>query len=158
MMRQLLRPFAMFGAPLSRRAIFGRLVRIGLLASAVRSLPALAATSDTELRALAELVRKLVPHAGLDQAVYLDAATTIRGTLAPTAQEVDGALQRLGALADGELPASDVLLTRMRTAAVEAVYRDPRVFELIGYGGNALAKGGYLRTFNNMDWLPGEKE
>jgi hypothetical protein len=156
MMRQLLKPFTVLGLPLSRRAILGKLARIGILASAARALPVAAAKDDADLRALAALVREFVPHPSLEEEVYLDAARTIRGAMTVSAQQVDAALRRLREHRDGKLPDSDQFLFQVRTAAVEAMYRDPRVFELIGYGGNAVAKGGYLGSFNNIDWLPGQ--
>jgi len=154
MMRRLLKPF--FAAPLSRRAILGTLARFGLLASAAPALSA-ATKPDADLLALAGLVRELVPHP-LDEAVFLDAAISIRGAMSVTAREVDDGLRRLRAGGSGELPATDAFLSRMRTAAVEAIYRDPRTWDLIGYGGNALAKGGYTGNFDNIDWLPGERK
>lgn len=157
MMRQWLKPLALLGAPLRRRAILATLARIGVLASAVRALPA-AATDDRELRPLAGLIRELVPHPSLDESVYLDAARTVRGSMPVTAQQIDNALEQLKQRDGGELPGADQYLVQLRTVAVEAIYRDPRVWELIGYGGNALAKGGYRASFNNIDWLPGEGE
>lgn len=157
MIRQLLRPLAIFSAPFSRRAILRALARIGILASATPALSAAGTKADVELSRLSELVRELVPHP-LQDAVYLDAARAIRGALEVTGAQIDDSLRRLKENASGELPASDPFLARVRTAAVEALYRDPRVWNLIGYGGNALAKGGYVATFDDIDWLPGEKK
>ena len=43
----------------------------------------------------------------------------------------------------------------VRATAAMVLYRDQRVWDLIGYGGNAIAKGGYLhRGFNDINWLP----
>jgi hypothetical protein len=157
MIRQLLRPLAMLTAPLSRRAIVGALGRIGLLASAAPVLSAAGTADDAELRRVANLVRELVPHP-VEEAVYLDAARAIQATLGVTAAQADDCLRRLREGISNELPASDPLVARVRTAAVEALYRDPRVWKLIGYGGNALAKGGYVATFNDIDWLPGARK
>jgi hypothetical protein len=154
MLRQLLRPFAIFTVPLSRRAILGALARIGILGSAAPVLSAAGTKDDAELRSVAYLIRELVPHA-VEEAVYLDAARAIQIALGVTAAQANDCLRRLRKNVDGELPASDPLIGRVRIAAVEALYRDPRVWELIGYGGNALAKGGYVTTFNDIDWLPG---
>ncbi|MEX2525288.1 MAG: hypothetical protein WD750_10040 [Gammaproteobacteria bacterium] len=44
----------------------------------------------------------------------------------------------------------------VRNTAAQVLYRDERVWKLIGYGGNALARGGYLDSFDNIDWLPDE--
>ena len=156
-MRQWLKPIAGLGIPLQRRSILAMLTRIGILVSAIRALPVPAATEDRELRTLAELIRELVPHPSLDELVYVDAAKTIRGAMSVTPQQIDTALGQLQGRHGGELPGQDQFLMQLRTAAVEAVYRDPRVWELIGYGGNALAKGGYRSSFNNIDWLPGDK-
>lgn len=42
----------------------------------------------------------------------------------------------------------------VRGTAATVLYRDQRVWDLLGYGGNAIAKGGYLGSFNNINWLP----
>jgi hypothetical protein len=157
MIRQLLRPFAILTAPLSRRAVVGALGRIGILASAAPAVSAAGTRDDAEVRSVANLIRELVPHA-VDEAVYLDAARAIRAALGVTAEQADDCLRRLREHGSGGLPASDPLIGRVRTAAVEALYRDPRVWKLIGYGGNALAKGGYVATFNDIDWLPGARK
>jgi hypothetical protein len=156
MIRRLLRPLAIFSAPLSRRAILNGLARIGVLASATPALSVAAQKDDAELHALAGLIRKLVPHS-VEEAVYLDAAKAVRGAMPVTMPQIDEGLRRLGQQDSGELPA-DAFLDRLRTATVEALYRDPRVWDLIGYGGNALAKGGYLASFDGIDWLPGVKK
>jgi hypothetical protein len=37
----------------------------------------------------------------------------------------------------------------------ELIYRDPQVWALIGFGGSAIEKGGYLHQgFDDIDWLP----
>ena len=48
-----------------------------------------------------------------------------------------------------------VFFNLVRGTAVQVLYRDPEVWQLIGYGGNAMAGGGYLyRGFDDIDWLP----
>jgi hypothetical protein len=43
----------------------------------------------------------------------------------------------------------------VRSAAVVAVYSDPRTWRLIGYEGPSFDQGGYLhRGFNDLNWLP----
>jgi hypothetical protein len=156
-MRRILRPLAVLGAPLSRRAMLRALARMGIMVSAAPALSAAAGKDDGELRALAALVRELVPHA-VDEKVYLDAARTLRGAMELTAGQIDDGLRRLRESPSTDIPEADALLAKLRTAAVEAIYRDPRVWERIGYGGNALAKGGYVASFNDIDWLPPAKE
>lgn len=154
MLRRLLKPLAPGGALLSRRKVLGALTRVGML---LPVLPALTRTvqaqDDAELRALAGLIRELVPHA-VEDAVYRDAATAIRGVLPVTAAQIEDGLRQLRQGDGTDLPGSDPLLAQLRSAAVEALYRDPRVWKLIGYGGNALAKGGYVADYNSIDWLP----
>jgi hypothetical protein len=42
-----------------------------------------------------------------------------------------------------------------RWATTETVMRDFRVWEMVGYQGSAIDKGGYLhRGFDDIDWLP----
>jgi hypothetical protein len=43
----------------------------------------------------------------------------------------------------------------IRSVAVVALYDDPEVHELLGYGGPSFEQGGYLhRGFDDLDWLP----
>ena len=60
--------------------------------------------------------------------------------------------QRLSAL---ETIQDSVFFSVIRNTAVQYIYRDPRVWARVGYGGNALQHGGYLtHGFNDIDWLP----
>ena len=43
----------------------------------------------------------------------------------------------------------------LRAGALEVLYRSPEMFDLVGYGGSAIEKGGYInRGFADIDWLP----
>jgi hypothetical protein len=43
----------------------------------------------------------------------------------------------------------------MRTAAVNSIFNNPKVWRVIGYEGSAVEHGGYVnRGFNDIDWLP----
>ncbi|GAA5155784.1 hypothetical protein GCM10023340_41980 [Nocardioides marinquilinus] len=42
----------------------------------------------------------------------------------------------------------------VRSVAVTTLYDDHEVWELLGYEGASFDKGGYLETFNDLDWLP----
>jgi hypothetical protein len=121
---------------------------------------------------LALLLRDLVPHRALDDTLYMELAGGILNHAAGSLNEelLGAGLDRLDRLAGdvGWLGASaqrrtsilrdlqsDAFFQFVRNAAVEAVYRDPRTWRLIGYGGDAMSKGGYLtRGFDDIDWLP----
>ena len=39
--------------------------------------------------------------------------------------------------------------------AIDVLYRDAEVWEMVGYGGSSLEHGGYLtRGFDDISWLP----
>jgi hypothetical protein len=43
----------------------------------------------------------------------------------------------------------------VRSTAVAEVYSDQRTWQLVGYEGPSVDKGGYInRGFNDLDWLP----
>jgi len=45
----------------------------------------------------------------------------------------------------------------LRNLVADVLYQHPAIWKRLGYGGNALAQGGYVeRGFNDIDWLPKE--
>lgn len=47
----------------------------------------------------------------------------------------------------------------MRRTAIEHLYRNRDVWQLLGYQGSSIEFGGYVdRGFDAIDWLPGESE
>lgn len=128
---------------------------------------------EHELTTLAELSHDLFPHDSLPGSVYQDVAATINERIS-SAPEVfsiirDGILgldrmaghggwgtltyeQRVNMLKQVE---SSPFFTTLTSLVEDALYQHPKVWELLGYGGNALAQGGYIkRGFDDIDWLP----
>ena len=130
------------------------------------------ADTDATADALATLVHDLFPHDDIHQTVYADVARTIiaqeQGSTGDLEMIQDG-LRRLNeAVADGEwrlleeqlrlqalrkLTDSEFLKTMLQRAR-SLLYLRPEIWQLVGYGGNALQQGGYLtRGFDDIDWL-----
>ena len=127
---------------------------------------------DTRRATTAALLRTAFPHDRLPSQFYAGAALVYlseidatpagkaehdrglalldRSRIAPFA-ELPTVIQRgLVAKIDQE-PFFKALLWR----GAELVYRDPRVWALVGYEGSAIEHGGYKdRGFDDIDWLP----
>lgn len=121
---------------------------------------------------LPSILHELFPHPGLGDDFYAEKAGVMwQQFLADPelGRDVGSGLARLATCCSGGWrqagrDARVAALTRMqdekffqalRDSAVTLIYRDPRVWQRIGYGGNALAQGGYLtRGFDHIDWLP----
>ena len=154
---------------LSRRGI---LVRAGQLLLAITGGSRLAratppgGAADAELPGqLAQLIAELFPGLLPGTPFYSDVAAAVlqRATAAPgQLGAVRSGLAKLSAAAEhadwqSVLPRfeSEPFFAFVYSASVELVYRDPRVWDAVGYGGNALARGGYLNNgFDDIDWLP----
>lgn len=169
-----------FSAAISRRTLLALFGRSALFSSALALIPRLASGNagngdkrseqDHQLDLLAGMIKELYPHEALAQEFYREIAHAIRDR-AQTSPETRSALRtgmaRLAALsgADRRVPPAvvpeledEAFFQFIKTAAAEEIYRHPRVWELIGYGGNALARGGYLNQgFNDIGWLPAGK-
>jgi hypothetical protein len=126
-----------------------------------------------ELKTLAAFAYDLFPHRRVPSSLYNDVAARLRQQAAASPESTailrEGLIQlhRLAgppgwpALAGKERENAirrlqgGPFFNMVRGTAVMVLYRDQRVWDLIGYGGNAIAKGGYLhRGFNDIDWLP----
>lgn len=125
---------------------------------------------DREL--LASLARSIFPHDRVPRSLYIRIAERIAGQ----AQDPpgDAAMLRQGLARVRELSGPQgwpklggerrvailqeldggAFFNLIRNTAAQVLYRDEEVWKLIGYGGNAIARGGYLDSFNNIDWLP----
>ena len=121
---------------------------------------------------LATLAHDLFPHDAIPLSVYSEIAGTIiareQGSTGDLEQIAAG-LQQLNMLAGGKewrsldeqariqalkkIESGDffnTILARVR----DLLYLRPEVWQLVGYGGNALAHGGYLtHGFDDIDWL-----
>lgn len=128
-----------------------------------------------ELKTLAAFARDLFPHPRVPSSLYDEIASRLRQQAAASpvtsATLLDGLMQLHSLAGSPGWPAlagkkrEDAIrklqggpfFNLVRGTAVVVLYRDQRVWDLIGYGGNAIAKGGYLhRGFNDINWLPKE--
>jgi hypothetical protein len=152
---------------------------VSLTAVAGSYLPGLAAAQDEDddlhgaanQETLATLVRDLFPHDAVPPSVYAEVARAL------TAQEqgsegdlelIQAGIRALDAAAGGAwrqldepvrlqtlqtatgTPFFNLMLTRSRSL----LYLRPEIWQLVGYGGDALRQGGYLtRGFDDIDWL-----
>ena len=164
---------------ISRRHVLASLARFLPLALCSGSVAQVlrAAESGTDAAPaqalLPSVLRELFPHAGLGDDFYAEMAGALwRQILADPrlAREVESGLAQLATCCSGGWEHAgrdarvaaltgvqgETFFQALRDSAVPLIYRDPRVWERIGYGGNALAQGGYLtRGFDQIDWLPG---
>ena len=127
--------------------------------------------SKQELSTLATLSHDLFPHDSLPGSVYQDVAHTLNERVAAN-QEVfrlirDGMLgldrmagqggwaalayeRRVATLKKIE---TSPFFTTLTSLVEDTLYQHPKVWELVGYGGNALEKGGYLNSLGDIKWL-----
>jgi len=122
---------------------------------------------ESDLQLLAGVAYDLFPFDDLDPALYVQVAQRV------LAQESPAVVQGIAMLRENtrnqpwagvdETQRTDLLallersafFTTMRASAVEVLFRDPAVFDLLGYGGSAIEKGGYInRGFADITWLP----
>jgi hypothetical protein len=120
---------------------------------------------------LTQACRLLFPHDGLPQAVYLEAAREVDrrmkanpefaaaatqavaflGSATPVPWQQATVAQQLAALTAGQ---DSAWFPPLRDAAMESLYRNPQVWQLVGYQGSSIEHGGYLqRGFDDIDWL-----
>lgn len=158
-------------------SITANVVTVGVIAGP--SLPGLVFAADgqtqqagPDLKALATLAHDLFPHDAIAFSVYSEIAGTIiaqeQGSTGDL-EQITAGLQQLNDLSGGrewrdldeqtrvqilkKIESGDffnTILARVRGL----LYLRPEVWQLVGYGGNALAHGGYLtHGFNDIDWL-----
>ena len=167
-------PGGMTGLALSRRALMGRMAVCAALsgmATAARAAEAGVATLAPQARSTAALMHVAFPHERLDAQFYarvaLDYLAGIEGTPASAEHErglalLDGShiapfanlpwpIQRSMVAKYDQEPFFKMLLMR----GAELIYRDKKVWDMVGYEGSSLEYGGYLhRGFDDIDWLP----
>jgi hypothetical protein len=134
-------------------------------ATATDSAPAVSMATD--LAILASVAFDLFPFPTLPPALYLNVAETL---LAANDPVVTAGLEQLRSAA-GATPWVDVaeaervavlatlqdtpFFALMRSTTIAVLFREPVVFDLVGYGGSAVEQGGYLdRGFDDITWLP----
>lgn len=127
------------------------------------------ALSQHEKETLVQVARTLFPHKSLSNDVYVNVVNNL-------VNKKDASLLRLLKSGVKSLDIGSIeWLTRneieqistlkkleqgkffqlMHKTTIETLYRDPRVWQYIGYQGSAIEHGGYVhRGFNDIDWLP----
>lgn len=125
-------------------------------------------SADEPLALLASISFDLFPYEALPPELYVKVAEQLLALENPI---VAAGLVQLQDLAGGgsawvEMPEPDRVsalssleksdfFALVRTTSIEVIYREPEMIELIGYGGSAIDKGGYLnRGFDDISWLP----
>ena len=164
---------------ISRRqllSITANVISIGAIAGPC--LPGLVMAEDKQpgdepdQAALATLAHDLFPHDAIKFEVYTEIAGTIiaqeRSSTGDLVQIADG-LGKLNDMAGGrewrnldeqsrvlvlKKMESDGFFNNILARIRGLLYLRPEVWQLVGYGGNAMAQGGYLtHGFNDIDWL-----
>ncbi|WP_157218101.1 hypothetical protein [Flavisphingomonas formosensis] len=157
-------------AGVSRRAAIQRIGCVALFSALPAALHASPAISDGRQRTTAALIRTAFPHDRLDDAFYADIARRYLDELAPAAvaqhdrglAELDGSM--IGPFAALPQPIQRSLVERIDQQpffkallwrCAELIYRDRKLWAIVGYEGSAFAYGGYRdRGFDDIDWLP----
>lgn len=157
-------------------SITANVVTVGAIAGP--SLPGIVFAADEQPQdgpdqgSLATLAHDLFPHDAIPFEVYMETAGTIiaqeQGSTGDL-EQITAGLQQLNRMAGdrewyklGEQtriqalkkmessPFFNSIMVRIRGL----LYLRPEVWQLVGYGGNAMAHGGYLtHGFNDIDWL-----
>ncbi|TAJ92255.1 MAG: hypothetical protein EPO31_11610 [Gammaproteobacteria bacterium] len=158
---------------LTRRQVLsltGRLLSLGTISSVFASKIVWAQTNDAaiDVRHLAMLIHDLYPHDEMGDPFYTKLAQLVKprlegseGAYAEFVAQLDartgGVWQSLDPSKRSEILADladQPFFAKLRDTVRQVVYVQPEVWALIGYGGNALAQGGYInRGFNDIDWL-----
>ena len=126
-----------------------------------------ASSGGNDVETLASVAYDLFPYDNLEPAVYVKAAEAIIATgdpmVADGLKQLSGKVNakrwkdvpeagRIAALTS--LQDSD-FFALIRSTSANVLYNNPAVWEIVGYGGPALEKGGYInRGFNDVSWLP----
>lgn len=123
------------------------------------------------VRLLTQASRLLFPHDSLGQSVYLDAVKDLDMRISGSADKAvlvgqaveflqghtDNAWQEAGAerqLAALRAGQQQAWFAYLRESTIESLYRNPVVWQLVGYQGSSIEYGGYIgRGFDDIDWL-----
>ena len=121
----------------------------------------------SDLEILSSVAYDLFPHKALSPDLYLqvgqrllrlDSSVVSQGLLqlqseAGNRSWIDvSESERLSVLKSIEKSEFFALL---RSVTIDVLYHDSAMFELVGYGGSAIEKGGYInRGFDDINWLP----
>ncbi len=167
--------------PVRRRSFLRIAAGSGALLAANRSLPVFAGPAvvdpsgltQHDQKTLVRMIQLLFPHEGLSVRVYEEAGEFLAGRHAGNQETLLLLKTGIQILDDDDdrpwidRPAGEQLARLheieqtdffhfMRHNAIEYLYRDPRVWSMLGYEGPSISFGGYLnRGFDDIDWLPG---
>ncbi len=127
----------------------------------------LEAGKESNLQLLAGVAYDLFPFDDLDPMLYVTIAQRVLDLDNPAVtealvmlQENNGSTPWLEADETQRIELLSMLeqgafFSTMRATAIEVLFRNPEVFELLGYGGSAIEQGGYInRGFADITWLP----
>ncbi|MBS7669409.1 hypothetical protein [Croceicoccus gelatinilyticus] len=162
------------GMGLSRRALMGRMAVCAVL-SGVATAPLAAQTGvaamSPQVRSTASLLHVAFPHADLDAQFYARVAQDYLSEIdgSPGMAELERGLSLLdgshiAAFANLPWPIQRSMVAKydqepffkaLLMRGAELIYRDKKVWDLVGYEGSSLEYGGYIdRGFDDIDWLP----
>lgn len=129
--------------------------------------------NEHEIQTLALLIHDLFPHKDRSDMLYVKAALKLSEQLVEASKEqklVHEGLNHLDELTGKEYwrdvsgvrriailrqIESSPFFGFLRNNAAQIVYRNPDIWNFIGYGGSSIEHGGYLNWgFNDIDWLP----
>ena len=128
--------------------------------------------SDQQVRSLVVLTRAMFPYRQLDDSYYLDIIKHLDAQGDESAELIqlitDGLAQLdevagspwLDASVDDKLKLMEEVQQEpffgaVLNNAIDVLFRNPDVWELVGYEGSSIEYGGYLnRGFDDIDWLP----
>lgn len=116
---------------------------------------------------LVKVLRTIYPHPQFPDGPYERCAEAVRDN---AQTDLTGGLARVDELAGGSFLDADEATARgvidglgedadfvlpVHGVAVNTLYDDHEIWELLGYEGSSFDKGGYVnRGFNDLDWLP----
>lgn len=125
------------------------------------------ALDEAQFATLVAVLRGLYPHPSFPDGPYHRCAEAVRDN---AQTDLVAGLARMDELAGGSFATADEATVRrvidglgedaefllpVHGVAVNTLYDDHEVWELLGYEGASFDKGGYLnRGFNDLDWLP----
>ncbi len=126
---------------------------------------------SAEALVLASIARLLFPHPELDDAVYAGVVKDMAADMAARPDLKASLLDAIAVLGDrvggdwlaAPVPAQMDALRELeggptffylRNRTIESLYRNPVVWQLVGYEGSSIEYGGYIdRGFDDIDWL-----
>ena len=158
-------------SPARRRLLRG--LTLAFLVTKLRA--ALAADPQQHLRqTLQKLAYRLFPYAELPAGTYQEVAKTLAAqasTDSKLARDLEAGIAELDAgsntpwieqseaqqIVGIERISGTPFFRLVRRVTIEHLYRNKKVWELIGYEGSSIEFGGYVdRGFDDIAWLPGE--